>query len=92
MDEPGELHLVVNVEKEKANYEVRWFNDWASWGMYSETDYRVLLKGTETTTGIVQQITKVLWEINQHIGPEKYKELWCEHEFPLQQFKKLANA
>jgi len=92
MDEPGELVFVVILDKEKANYEVRWFKDWASWGMHSNSEYEVLLKGITTSKRIVQQITTVLWDIHQNIGPDKYKELWCEHDFPIQQFKKLANA
>ena len=90
MDEPGELIFIVLLNNEEANYEVRWFNDWSNWGMNSE--YKVLLKGTATPKRIVQQITTVLWDIHQNIGPDKYKELWCEHDFPIQQYKKLANA
>lgn len=92
MDEPGELQLVVTVKNGKAFYEARWFNDWASWNMYPETQYEVVVSGECTPTRIVQQITTVLWEIHQNIGPAKYKELWINHEFPLKSFKTLANA
>jgi len=92
MDEPGEIQLRIITNNNEATYEVRSYKDWASWGMHSFDDYELLLKGTTTPTRIIQQITKVLWEINKNIGPEKYKELWCEHEFPKEQYNKLANA
>ncbi len=92
MDEPGELQLVVDIEDGQAQYEARWFKDWASWGMHPESDYEVVLKGFTTPTRMVQQITQVLYEIHQNLGPEKYKALWCEHEFPMREFKELANA
>ena len=92
MDEPGELQLVVKVEGETAFYEARWFNDWASWNMHPESDYRVELKGETTPARIVQQITTALWEVYENIGPEKYKELWCEHKFPMEMYRKLSGA
>lgn len=92
MDEPGELQFLVTLKGEQANYEARWYNDWASWGMGSESEFKPMLQGSCSSSRIVHQITKVLWHIHQNVGPEKYKELWGEHEFPVKQFTVLANA
>ena len=92
MDEPGELQVVVSVVDEVAHYEGRWFNDWASWNMHPESDYKVVVQGSCSVSRVIQQITSVLWNIHQNIGPAEYKERWVEHEFPTKQFKVLANA
>lgn len=92
MDEPGELQFLIKVHGENANYEARWYKDWASWGMGHESEFEVLLKGVCPSKRIVQQITEVLWRIHQDIGVEKYKELWVEHEFPIAEYTELANA
>lgn len=92
MDEPGELQFLVSVENEVASYEARWFSDCASWNMHPESDYKSVLSGKCKTQRIIQQISTVLWNIHQNIGPEQYKERWVEHDFPLKQFRELANA
>ncbi|GAB4195272.1 MAG: hypothetical protein Tsb002_27610 [Wenzhouxiangellaceae bacterium] len=92
MDEPGELQLVVNVKDEVAHYEGRWFKDWASWNMHPESEYEVVVHGTCSVARVIQQITSILWNIHQNIGPTEYKERWVEHEFPIKQFNVLANA
>ena len=92
LDEPGELLFMVHRKGDQAQYELRWFKDWISWGMGSESDFEVLLKGEASAKRIVQQITTALWEIHEKIGPEKYKELWCKHDFPIEHFKLLAHA
>ncbi len=91
MDEPGELQLVVSVKEDVAFYEARWFNDWYSWNISSKHDYKVVLSGECSPSRIVQQVSSMLWNIHQNIGPKKYKKLWVEHEFPLKQFKELSN-
>jgi len=57
MDEPGETQFVVYVKSKTAFYEVREYRDWASWGMHSQDDYKVMLKGDCLTSRIVQQIS-----------------------------------
>ena len=91
MDEPGELQLVVKVVDEIVHYEGRWFNDWASWNMHPASDYQTMVQGTCSVSRVIQQITTVLWNIHQYIGPVEYKERWVEHEFPIDQFKVLAS-
>jgi hypothetical protein len=92
MDEPGELQLVVQVKEDIAYYEARWFNDWASWNMHPESEYKVVLSGESSPARIVQQISTVLWNIHKNIGPEQYKERWVQHEFPTTIFNQLSNA
>ncbi len=92
MDEPGELQLVVSVKDGIAFYEARWFNDWASRNMHPESEYKVVVSGQCKPSRIIQQVSSLLWNIHQSIGPEKYKEIWVEHEFPIKQFQVLLNA
>ncbi|WP_299977787.1 hypothetical protein [uncultured Pseudoteredinibacter sp.] len=92
MNEPGELQLVVIVKDQIANYEGRWFNDWASWNMHPESEYKVVVHGSCSVARIIQQITSVLWDIHKNIGVEEYKDRWVEHEFPIKKFEVLANA
>jgi len=92
MDEPGELQLVLNKDEKHIAFEARWFKDWESWGLSSPSDYDVLLKGETTVERIVEQVTDILTKIHESIGPSKYKEMWVEHEFPLEQYRKLINA
>jgi hypothetical protein len=92
MDEPGELQFLVTANEDIACYEARWYKDWASWDIGPKSEYEVVLKGQCSPIRIIQQVSANLWNIHQNIGPEKYKELWGEHEFPLKQFKVLSNA
>ena len=92
MDEPGELQLVVTKNQNQIDFEVRWFKDWQSWGLTSLSDYDVWLRGEATVQHLVEQVTDVLTQIHKDIGPKKYKEMWVEHEFPLEQYRKLINA
>lgn len=91
MDEPGELQLLVHLDSEIAHYEARWYEGWPSWGVGSESDFETILKGSCSSARIIQQITQILWTIYSDIGVKRYKELWCEHEFPLAQFEALSN-
>ncbi|WP_309045550.1 hypothetical protein [Marinobacter sediminicola] len=92
MNEPGELQLVLARYGKKIAFEARWFKDWESWGISSPSDYDVLLKGETTVECIVEQVTAVLTRIHERIGPSKYKETWVEHEFPVEQYRKLIDA
>ena len=92
MDEPGELQLIVSKDQNQIDFEARWFKDWESWGLASSSNYEVLLKVQTTVERVISQVTKVLTEIHESIGPQKYKEMWVEHEFPMEQYRKLSNA
>jgi len=90
MGEPGELLLVVRVENDIAFCEARWFHDWASWGILQDTDYKVVVSGNCNVSDLVQQITNILKDIFENVGPTKYKKLWIEHKFPVKLYKSLV--
>ncbi|MCB1581506.1 MAG: hypothetical protein KDI92_00475 [Xanthomonadales bacterium] len=92
MDEPGELHLVIILRNNLAEYEARWFEDWASWNMHSIDDYKVVLSGGTCPNQIIEQITSILLNIIDNVGMEKYKELWVEHDFPAKHLDELLNV
>ena len=92
MDEPGEIHLVVKKTEALLSYEVRQFRDWASWGMYPENDYEVILEGNTKPERITHQVVNIVDKIEEEIGIQKYKELWVEHEFPTEKIAELKNA
>ena len=96
MDEPGEHWLIVRRQKEGAEFELRWYDDWASWKMFSEERYSTQVLCTvcleEFTASILEVVQKIL---RDESGTEGYKKKWCEHEFPSEAFealRKLSNA
>lgn len=90
MDEPGETWLVL---KKKENniieYELRWYEDWASWNLINEEKYQLIITGTITLPKYINEVRRNLIKIYEEIGVEKYKEKWIEHEFPLAEYQKL---
>ncbi len=92
MDEPGEHLLVVNNISEVVEYELRWYEDWVSWGLHPENDFEVILKGQSTTAQISNEITKVLKHLYSKYGLKGYNEKWAEHEFPIEQYELLTRA
>ncbi|MBI1324164.1 hypothetical protein GC170_13400 [bacterium] len=89
MDEPGELQLHIDCKSEVANFVVRGYPDWASWGMWNADDFEILLEGSCSRLRIVRQITNSLWRIYEVIGPEEYRQSWG-HEFPTDDFDSLT--
>lgn len=90
MEEPGEIKLVIKRSQEvKLNFELRWYKDWASWNIISEDDYEVIMTGETTVASYINQVRSALMKIYDEIGPEKYKEKWIEHEFPIAEYEKL---
>ena len=92
MGEPGELLIVVTIKNDEALCEARWYRDWASWGAVEDTDFKVVLSGTNTKDAIVQQISDALSQIHDDIGIEEYKKRWIEHDFPTEKYKLLING
>lgn len=92
MEEPGEVHLVVEGLSDALRFEVRWFDDWASWNMADPSSYKVLSQGEVGRAELVRNIQKVLARIHSEIGPARYLELWIEHEFPLAEYEQLSEA
>lgn len=90
MDEPGELWLILKMmENNVIDYELRWYEDWASWNLIGEDKYEVVLTGKTTYPKYVNEVRRNLIEIYEEIGIEKYKEKWIEHEFPLGEYERL---
>lgn len=93
MDEPGEYQLKLKkIDALKIEYKVLWFDDWESWGMHPSDKFEEVLSGICTVKRLKQQVTTVLWKIYKDLGEEKYKQLWCEHDFPTELYQKLNAA
>lgn len=90
MDEPGEHHLVFECEVDKTiRYEIRRYDDWASWHINSLDEYDVVIKGRSTLNRISGEILKTLRDVLQKYSVEEYKRLWINHDFPLHELKEL---
>jgi hypothetical protein len=90
MDEPGEHHLLFESKGgEQIAVELRWYTDWASWGMHSPGDYQVRLETTCTLAELTVQVFEILRTIHETFGPEGYRKKWIEHDFPLPEFRQL---
>jgi hypothetical protein len=84
MDEPGEVHLLLDVKnKEEILYELRWFDDWASWNIHPADDYKIIHSGQAYLQEFTASVRGQLEELLQTYGEMGYKERWIEHEFPL---------
>jgi len=92
MAEPGEFRLNLNIDNQTANYEGRWYTDWASWGFQSKDDYESVISGMCNAGEIVQQITEILTNIYETVGTEKYHKKCVEHRFPMDQYRELIRA
>ena len=90
MDEPGEHHLVLRRnDGDRLTYEVRWFDDWASWGSHPPDRYFVALKGQTTVRRLRRQVVNVLGDLDETFGPEGYRERWINAEFPSETYAAL---
>lgn len=90
MDEPGEHHLILGRDDSGGlEYEVRWFDDWTSWGMHPPDRYEVVLRGEATVRRLRHQVLNVLWDLDKTFGPELYRERWIEAEFPAEAYARL---
>lgn len=92
MAEPGEHHLVLRRAGEGLAVEVRWFKDWASWGMYPPDRYEVVAAGECSLAEFSEQVVAALDRVLTEHGVEGYKAKWGEHEFPMAAFERLKHA
>ncbi|HEX7866415.1 MAG TPA: hypothetical protein VF555_15780 [Variovorax sp.] len=92
MDEPGEAILVVTGATDVLQYELRQYRDWASWGIVAVDDHEVVARGEIRRAGLVGNIHAILHRIHAEVGPERYREMWVEHDFPLQDYESLSIA
>lgn len=89
MDEPGEHQLVIRREAESnVALQVRWHDDWHNPGM-GISDYNVLLSCVTRLAHLRGQVLSALNRILEEHGEVGYKERWGNHEFPLEQLRKL---
>jgi len=92
MNEPGEHQLVIRRQGEaNVSLEVRWYDDWQSWGM-GTSDYKVVLSCVTRLAHLRGQVLSALKGVLEEHGEVGYKERWGEHEFPLEQLRKLQAA
>lgn len=90
MDEPGEYHLVLTREKgTQLLYEVRWFDEWASWQEVPHDQYAVELYGRTTIERFRHQVIGVLENLDRTLGPKRYREEWVRADFPSTEFETL---
>ena len=90
MDEPGEHHLVLSRSgDDRLAYEVRWFDDWASWARHPPDRFSVVLRGEATVRRLRHQVVNVLWELDERLGPELYQERWINAAFPAEAYAQL---
>ncbi len=90
MDEPGEHHLLFSrLDNDIALVEIRWYDDWASWGIHSEEEYTTLLTTKVLIKDVQKEILDVLEGILSKFGAEGYKQKWIEHDFPMAEYENL---
>ncbi|WPH13278.1 hypothetical protein [Variovorax paradoxus] len=92
MDEPGEVILMTTGTKDVLQFELREYRDWASWGMMALEDHKVVARGEIARDALVRNIHAILERIYLEVGLARYRELWVEHEFPLQDYERLSIA
>jgi hypothetical protein len=82
MDEPGEIHLVLDRVDDVLRCEARWFEDWSSWGMHPADRFKVVFSGVTTVHRFVGEVRKELEALLREHGLSGYKAKWVEHDFP----------
>lgn len=88
MDEPGEHEVTLRRDGDEVVVEVRWFDDWKSWGMYSG-EGKLVLSGRVEVGALRAQIAGALSRVLAEHGLAGYKEKWVEHEFPTAEYNAL---
>ncbi|MBN9295847.1 MAG: hypothetical protein J0I41_02500 [Filimonas sp.] len=90
MDEPGEHEMVLtNIGNGMLDIQVKWFNDWASWGMYAEDKFTIVCSATCPLLKFAKKVKLILEHIYITYGVKGYKEKWTAHEFPYEQYMNL---
>jgi hypothetical protein len=83
MDTNGEHQLILQREdNHQLNFEVRWFEKWASWGQSDQDCYTLCFKGNTSTRHYCFQVLSVLEKIDREIGLQQYKRAWIGSDFP----------
>lgn len=95
MEEPGEHHLCLLVAGETLAWELRWFDDYASWNMSPLEKYRIVLSGNSTLDRFVSEAHNLLEGVLAEHGVAGYLEKWEDHPFPqkdLEQLRRMRSA
>ena len=92
MDEPGEHRLVIRrVSETDVALELRWYKDWASWGLGS-CEYEIVLCCSTRIVHLRGQVLSALKALLDEHGAAGYKERWVEHDFPFERLRQLQAA
>jgi|GEM_PF-6201258 len=87
MDEVEEHSLQLTPDEEDfLEFELRWYEKWASWGQLSPEEYTVSFKGKTTVEAFCSQVLHILTDIYENLGPQQYKKQWIEGDFPEHEF------
>ncbi|WP_375416447.1 hypothetical protein [uncultured Hymenobacter sp.] len=90
MDEPGELQLLLTPATDgSVDVVLRWYDDWESWGMHPEYQFKLVWETTTNAVNFAQIVKKVLDDLWMKYGAEHYKARWLEHDFPISLHEKL---
>lgn len=90
MDEPGEHWLVLKKDDSGTiNYELRFYQNYASWNLINSENYTIKLKGATTLSKYINEVRKNLIQIFEEFGAKNYKEKWGKHEFPIKEYEIL---
>ncbi len=90
MDEPGEHHLIFEmIPDNHVRVEVRWYDDWASWGITPGHQYEVVFEATTLVKEVVGQVLGILESLLREHGEVGYKQKWLGHDFPTSEYEQL---
>lgn len=92
MDEPGEVHLILRRLGDTClSYELRWFDDWNSWGITPDDQFTIINIGETTITIFLAEVIRQLTALLEQHGAAGYREKWIEHDFPSKQLDALVS-
>lgn len=90
MDEPGEHMMFLQALSDTVlEIEIRWFEDWASWDLITEKEYKVVFKIQTGLLDFASEVKRNLEKILKENGLAGYKEKWVESDFPMKELERL---
>lgn len=93
VDEPGAHQLTLaRVTEETCDYSVTWFKDWTSCGIHDSPGSRHICDGTVSVRRILQQVYNAMGSMYDIYGETGYKSRWGNHDFPLQEMRRLIET
>ena len=91
LDEPGEHRLLFTaLDEHQVKLVIRWYEDFASWQLCDEDDYKIVFEASTQRQHVVTAISGALRTILEVHGEVGYKQKWIEHEFPIAEYRKLV--